>query len=231
VNALARLEKYQFPFELNPVTRSFLESVQKVATPEEAAVIRAALAPGASAVAIAAFSKDPRYNSTTHTTCVATMMNAGHAHNALPQIAQANVNCRILPGHSIEEVRQDLIRVFADNEVKVQFNDPDTNEPRDTGPADKGPAPVAIPPAITASLLKTAADFWPGVAAVPEMETGASDSRFAVIKGIPSYGFSGLAVDRDDVRAHGKDERIRTKDFYDGVDFWYRWLKSLTQAQ
>jgi acetylornithine deacetylase/succinyl-diaminopimelate desuccinylase-like protein len=231
VDALARLEKYQFPFELSPVTRGFFESVQKAATPEEAAVIRAALAPGASAAAIAALSKDPRYNSTTHTTCVATMMNAGHAHNALPQMAQANVNCRILPGHSIEEIRQDLIRIFADKEVKVQFNDPDTNEPRDTAPAEKGPAPVAIPPGFTASLLKTAADFWPGVPLVPEMETGASDSRFAVVKGIPSYGFSGLAVDRDDVRAHGKDERIRTKDYYDGVEFWYRWLKSQTQAR
>jgi acetylornithine deacetylase/succinyl-diaminopimelate desuccinylase-like protein len=230
VDALARLEKYQFPFELSPVTRGFFESVQKAATPDEAAAIRAALAPGTSPAAIAEFSKNARYNSTTHTTCVATTMNAGHAHNALPQTAQANVNCRILPGHSIEEVRQDLIRIFADKDVKVQFTDPGTNEPRDTAPVEKGPAPVAIPPAFTAALLKSAADFWPGVPLVLEMETGASDSRFAVVKGIPSYGFSGLAVDRDDVRAHGKDERIRTRDYYDGVEFWYRWLKSLTQS-
>ena len=228
VDSLARLEKYQFPFELSPVTRGFFESIQKVATPEEASTINAVLVPHPDPAALARFSANPRYNSTTHTTCVATRLNAGHANNALPQLAQANINCRILPGHSIEEVRENLLDIFADKEVRVQYIDSATNEPRDTAPTEKGLPPVAIPAQITNTLLKTATTFWAGAPLVPEMETGASDSKYTIARGIPTFGFSGLAIDRDDVRAHGKDERVRITDYYDGVEFWYRWLKALT---
>jgi acetylornithine deacetylase/succinyl-diaminopimelate desuccinylase-like protein len=171
--------------------------------------------------------KTPRYNALLRTTCVATRIEGGHANNALPQTARANVNCRILPGHSPEEVRQALIRVVADGKLTVRYEE-ETHDVADRAPAKKGFAPNLPPAALMRTIEKVAAELWPGAPVVPVMDTGASDSVHTVNAGMPSYGVNGIAIDEDDVRAHGKDERVPAASFYEGVVFHYRLLKALT---
>jgi acetylornithine deacetylase/succinyl-diaminopimelate desuccinylase-like protein len=180
------------------------------------------------ASAISRLSKTPRFNSTMRTTCVATRLSGGHADNALPQTAQALVNCRILPGHSMEETRQDLIRIFADNTISVRYKDIATAEYLDKAPDTKAFLPPPLREDVMNPLRAIAAKMWPGAPVVPEMETGASDSIYTIAAGIPSYGICGIAIDADDIRAHGKDERVRVSSYYEGVDFYYRFLKAAT---
>jgi acetylornithine deacetylase/succinyl-diaminopimelate desuccinylase-like protein len=162
------------------------------------------------------------------TTCVATRLSGGHADNALPQTAQALVNCRILPGHTMEEVRQDLIRVFADNKIAVRYKDQSTAEYLDQAPNTKAFLPPPLRPDVMDPLRSLAGKMWPGAPVIPEMETGASDSIYTIAAGLPSYGINGVAIDSDDIRAHGKDERLRVSSYYEGVDFYYRFLKAIT---
>lgn len=158
---------------------------------------------------------------------MATRLKAGHANNALPQDAQAIVNCRILPGHGMEEIRQELIRLFADPKVTVRYVD-NAGRVFDRAPETKAFAPI-LPPAEVMQPLKQVTDaMWPNAPVIPEMETGASDSVYTIAAGIPTYGVSGIALDEDDVRAHGKDERVRVDSFYDGVEFYYQYLQALT---
>ena len=227
-DALGRLEKKPFPFELNAVTRAWLEYMAGIETGQRARDIKAVLHTPASPAAIARLSQDARYNSTLRTTCVATRLEAGHANNALPQRATAIVNCRILPGHSPEEVRQDLIRVFNDPKVAVGWIDVTTDQPKDSAPDAKAMTPPPPRADLMAALKQVSGAMWPGVPIVPEMETGASDSIYTMAAGMPSYGFSGTAIDRDDVRAHGKDERLRISSFDEGMEFYYRFLKAIS---
>ncbi len=227
-NALGRLAKSPFPFELNTVTRAWFEQVAGSEKPEVNADIRAMLKTPPDQDAIARLSKNPRFNSTMRTTCVATRLSGGHADNALPQTAQALVNCRILPGHSKEEVRQDLLRVFADPKIAVRYKDPATAEFLDKAPDTKAFLPPPLRPDVMNPLRALAAKMWPGAPVLPEMETGASDSIYTIAAGLPSYGINGVAIDADDIRAHGKDERLRVESFYDGVEFYYRFLKAIT---
>ena len=227
VGALARLQKYQFPFELNEVTRAYYEHMAKVATPERAADIRAMLKTPPDAAAVARLSQDAIDNSTTHTTCVATRLNAGHANNALPQRAEANVNCRIAPGHSAEDIRQELIKVFADANIKVRYVDNFGNI-SDSAPDRKSLPPPPLRRDVFGPLEKITAEMWPGTPVIPEMATGASDGIYTMSAGLPTYGISGIAIDRDDIRAHGKDERVGIDSYYKGVDFYYRYLKAVT---
>ena len=177
--------------------------------------------------AVARLSRDPRYNSLLRTTCVATRLSAGHANNALPQTAQANVNCRILPGHTPEETRLGLVRIFDDPKVTVRYVGA-IGEITDRGPDSKGFPTILPPPDVLRPIEQTAAAMWPGIPVIPEMDTGASDSIYTVPAGISSYGVNGVAIDQDDVRAHGKDERVRVTAYYEGVEFTYRFLKALT---
>ncbi len=226
-DALGRLEAYQFPFELNVVTREYFQAMEKIEKGEVAADMRGVLKTPADKAAVARLSEDPLYNSTMRTTCVATMVQAGHAPNALPQRAQANVNCRILPGHTPAQVRAELIRVIADPKVEVKLvNDAGALSDRDENEMSVTPPPLNEE--VFAALHEVVGKMWPGLPIVPEMETGASDSKITMAAGIPSYGFSGMGIDGDDVRAHGKDERIGEEAFYTGVDFDYRYLKALT---
>jgi len=229
-NALVRLEHSPFPFELNEVTRAYFERRANLETGQTAADMRAVLHTPPDEAAIARLSRDARYNSTMHTTCVATRLNAGHANNALPQLAQANVNCRILPGHSAEEIRQKLIAIFADPKVTVRYVDNSYNV------SDRAPDKTSFPPILPKSeilepLEHAAAEVWPGLPVIPDMETGASDSIYTIAAGIPTYGVNGVAIDQDDIRAHGKDERVRATAFYDGVEFFYLYLKDLTSGK
>ena len=226
-NALMRLEHAPFPFELNEVTRNYFARRATLESGQTAADMKAVARTPPDQAAMERLSKDPRYNSTLRTTCVATRLAAGHANNALPQLAQANVNCRILPGHSAEEVRQKLIAVFGDPKVTVRYVDNSYNV-EGRAPDSKAFPPIMPPAEILKPLEQVADRMWPGAPVIPDMETGASDSIYTIAAGIPTYGVNGVGVDQDDIRAHGKDERLRVASYYEGVDFYYRYLKALT---
>jgi acetylornithine deacetylase/succinyl-diaminopimelate desuccinylase-like protein len=226
-NALMRLEHYQFPFELNDVTRVYYERTAKVETPDRAADMRAMLKTPPDDEAVARLSRDPIDNSTMHTTCVATRLSAGHANNALPQRAEANVNCRILPGHSAEEVRQELTKIFADPAIIVRYVDSFGNI-SDTPSGRKSFPPPPLRRDVFGPLEKITEEMWPGTPVIPDMATGASDGVYTMGVGLPTYQISGIAIDRDDIRAHGRDERLGVDSYYKGVDFYYRFLKAVT---
>lgn len=222
-NALGKLERLRFPFELNNVTRAYFERMAKLEKGQRSQDMRAILRPIPDPAAIRRLSADPRFNATMRTTCVATRLDAGHANNALPQSAHAIVNCRILPDHSPEEIQQELARLFADPQVEIKRADP--------APGKKPMAPAPLRSDVFKVLERVSDEIWPGAPVLPEMETGASDSVYTMAAGLPSYGISGLAIDRDDVRAHGKDERVRISSFDDAAGFYYRFLKALCAAQ
>ncbi|MCU1249870.1 MAG: Acetylornithine deacetylase [Edaphobacter sp.] len=229
-DALSHLEKSPFPFELNEVTRAELTTRAALVEPQQAKDIRAILRTPPDLAAMQRLSASPVYNATMRTTCVATMMSAGHAPNALPGRAQANINCRILPGHSQEEVRQDLIRIFADPTLTVDYVD---NSGTVLG---KGSDRAAAPPpplneAVFKPLRETVKKMWPGLTILPEMETGASDSIYTIAAGMPSYGFNGMAIEEGDERAHGRDERLGIESYYAGVEFQYLYLKAMTSSR
>jgi acetylornithine deacetylase/succinyl-diaminopimelate desuccinylase-like protein len=207
-NALARLGAHDFPVALNDATRLNFTEVAKLETPETAAALRAVVADPANAEAVAQVSRDPSRNSMMRTTCVATMVNAGHAPNALPQRAAANVNCRILPGVSVAQVQADLAAVFADSGIRI---------------TPLGDADPSTPPPLTEAVLgparKVAATIWPGVPLIPAMSTGATDGRFTNAAGTPTYGLSGMFGDPDGGGTHGLNERIRVRSLYDGRTF------------
>ena len=230
-DALGRLEHYIFPFELNAVTRAELAGMAQTYPPQKAALVKAVLKEPTDQRAIATLSADdPILNSTMRTTCVATRLAAGHANNALPQTATANVNCRILPSHSIEEVRQDLVRIVADPKVTVGYLQIDGSI-ASTAPHEEHLPPVALREDVMNPLRKVSAEFWPGMPLIPNMSIGASDSRYAYAAGMPSFGLQGVALDNNDIRAHGKDERLPVQSFNTGVLFYYRYLKALTSEK
>jgi acetylornithine deacetylase/succinyl-diaminopimelate desuccinylase-like protein len=229
-DALGRIERYTFPFELNGVTRAYFIAMAKVVEGDQAADMRAITGPKPSVAAEDRLAEDPHYNSTMRTTCVATMMSAGHAPNALPQSAQANVNCRILPGHTPAEVRAKLRELVADPKVEVKLVD-NAGALSDSGENEMSMTPPPLNKEVFDALHDVTNEMFPGTPIIPEMETGASDSKLTMAAGIPSYGFSGMGVDDDDDRAHGKDERIRVEAFYTGVQFDYLYLKRLTGAK
>ncbi|MFT3792748.1 MAG: M20/M25/M40 family metallo-hydrolase [Rudaea sp.] len=230
-NALVRLSKASFPFELNTVTRGWLEHMQTIEDGARAKDIKGALATPPDLDAVARLSRDPRYNSSVHTTCVATRLDGGHANNALPQRATAIVNCRILPGHSSEEVRQELIKVFAEPKLAVRYVDPQTDKPLDVGSDRKALPPPPPRKDVFEALNAVVGKMWPGIPIVTDMATGASDSIYTMAAGIPTYGFNGTVIDRDDNRMHGRDERVRVQAFDDSAEFYYRYLKTLTSGK
>ena len=227
-DALSRIEKYQFPFELNNITRTYFEKLAALNTGQEASDLRAILKTPPAPQALARLSAIPRYNAIMRTTCVATTLSAGQAPNALPQFANANVNCRILPGYTQEQIRRQLIKIINNPAVTVKYKD-DAGNLHDKGTDRVSPTPPPLRPDIFAPLNKVVSEMHPGLPILPEMETGASDSIYTVAAGMPSYGISGVAIDTDDMRAHGRDERVRISSFDEGVDFYYRFLKALTQ--
>ena len=227
-DALARLQKFQFPFELNAVTRGYFERMATIEHGQRAADMKAILQTPPDQAAIARLSEDPVFNATMRTTCVATRLQGGHANNALPQTATAIVNCRILPGHSREEVRQQLVKVFDDPKVEVRYVANDGTTLSDRAPEKLGYAPVKLRPDVMQPLEKVAAQMWPGAPVIPTMSTGASDGVYTNAAGLPTFGISGTAIDMDDVRAHGRDERLGVQSFYNGVQFYYLFLKAIT---
>ncbi len=227
IDGLARLEHYSFPFELSEITRAYFRQMAMIETGQTAADMKALTKATPDSAAIARLDADPLSHATIHTTCVATRLDAGHANNALPQTARAVVNCRILPGHSAEEVRQDLIRLLADPKIVVRYVS-DAGEIADAAPSQLSGAPVSLKPDVMQPLEKVAHEMWPGIPVIPTMATGASDGVFTNAAGMPTYAISGLAIDFDDVRAHGRDERVRVDSFFGGLDFYARFLKALS---
>jgi acetylornithine deacetylase/succinyl-diaminopimelate desuccinylase-like protein len=226
-DSLTRLQAYTFPFELNPVTRAYFARMSKLESGQTATDMAAILENPPVAEAVARLSAIPKYNSTVRTTCVATRLSGGVANNALPQTAQANVNCRILPGHSQEEIRRQLIQIFNDPKVTVRYVT-DAGEVVENAGDSKAIPPTALQPEVMQPLEKLVAQMWPGVPVIPVMEAGASDGKITSEAGLPTYGINGIAIDIDDVRAHGKDERVPVDSYYQGVEFYYRYVMMLS---
>ena len=224
--ALDKLAAYKFPVELNEVTRTYFKNLAARETGQQAADMRAILATPPDSAAAARLSEEPSFNANLRTTCVATRLNAGHANNALPQTAQAIVNCRIFPGHSPEEIRQQLIALFADSKLAVRYVS-NEGEVMDTAPDRKAMTPPPPIPEVFDPLTRVTDAIWPGVPVTPVMENGASDSIYFAEAGIPSYGYSAVALELDDDRAHGKDERLPVDSYWKALDFFYSFTKVL----
>jgi CubicO group peptidase (beta-lactamase class C family)/acetylornithine deacetylase/succinyl-diaminopimelate desuccinylase-like protein len=218
---LARLAKFEFPVQLNEVTRAYfersasVESDPKVAA-DMRAVARATPDPAAAARLSAAV---PYWNSMMRTTCVATRLAGGHANNALPQLATANVNCRILPGVSPSSVRDKLVEIVADPQIKISF----------VGEANLS-KPSPLRPDVMNAVESLTKEMFPGTVVVPVMSTGATDGLYLRNGEIPTYGIDGTFGDMDDVRAHGRDERVGVKQFFEGLLFQYRLIKALSSS-
>jgi len=224
---LDRLAAYEFPFELNAVTREYYRRLADIESPERAADMRAILRDPPDKGALERLSQEASNRSITRTTCVATRLEAGHANNALPQRAQAVVNCRILPGHSPEEVRQRLLQVLSDPAITVSYLASDGTL-RDEAPATRGFPPPPLLPEVLAPLDQLVAKTWPGLKVIPAMSAGASDATHTSAVGLPTYTFSPLEIDPNDDRSHGRDERISAASFDQGNEFFYRYLRMVT---
>jgi acetylornithine deacetylase/succinyl-diaminopimelate desuccinylase-like protein len=220
VDALSRVARYEFPVQLNEVSRTFFERTAALETPETAGAMRAIVANPLDSAAAAVLARDARYNSMLRTTCVATRLSGGHAYNALPQTATANVNCRIVPTSNPREAREALARIVADTGIHITETIP---------LGDRG---NAVPSPLTAEIMDpvtsiTREMFGQQVPVIPVMSTGATDGRRLRAAGIPTYGVSGLFGDPTDSRAHGRDERMLVKSFFDGQEFLQRLVHRL----
>jgi acetylornithine deacetylase/succinyl-diaminopimelate desuccinylase-like protein len=218
--ALTRISNYEFPAQFTDGNRAYFAGMAKIQSAKgEADVANAMNAlvrdPGdAPAIALVS-SKDPSWNGMLRTTCVATMLEAGHATNALPQRARANINCRIFPGVEPETVQRQLEEIVADAAVKVI-----TLERR--GPSSP---PPPLTPAVLGPFEKLTAQVFPGVPVVPMLQPGGTDGQFLNAAGIPTYGIEALFIGPDLGGIHGLNEYVAVKSLLDGRDFMYRLVK------
>ena len=220
--ALARIGRYRFPAAPGEVTRNFFARSAALYPGEKGDAMRVAGTGKDDAAALDLLSAaDPVWNAMIRTTCINTLVTGGHAPNAVPQRAEANVNCRILPGTSIETIRKALADTIADPAIELTLAD--------------APGPVSPPPPITPAIMapieKLAAEMWPGVPVIPQMSTGATDGRFLMAAGIPTYGVSAVFVDPDGNGVHGLNERVRVKSLYDARSFLHRLVKTYASAK
>ena len=214
--ALDKLAHFGFPLKTNDVTKAYFASMAKI----ESGAIRQDLegaASGAQSSMERVAAATPAWNATLRTTCVATQLEGGHAHNALPQLAAANVNCRVEPEDSLEYVTATLKKVIADDQVKISV----------TGEALQSPG-SPMRPDILRAVNRMTDSLWPGVPVVPSQLSAATDGKYLRAAGIPTYGVQGFPLDRDDNRAHGRDERMPVKSFYEGQTFLFELVKILT---
>jgi acetylornithine deacetylase/succinyl-diaminopimelate desuccinylase-like protein len=216
--ALQRLANFQFPPMLNEVTRAQFAAMARLESGQLADDMKAVAQNPGDPDAVARLSQDAHYNALLRTTCVPTLLEGGHAPNALPQRAVAVLNCRILPGHASADVLRSITQTIADDKIEVKWQFIESTD----WPA----SPVR--PEVLSAMSEIAQRLWPGISAMPILEPGASDGRFLRDAGIPTYGISGVFIDLDDVREHGRDERIRVRDFYGGLEFYNQFVKILT---
>ena len=216
-HALDNLSQFDFPVNLNEGTRVYFERSSKIESGQLAEDMKGIVKIPYDPEALKHLSAFPNYNALLRTTCVATMISGGHAENALPQTATATVNCRILPGEDPQKIMETLIRVFDDGGISVT--------PIKT--AHVSP-PSPLNPEVMEPIERITKQMWPGVPVVPTMSTGATDGAYLRNAGIPTYGTCGIFSDITDVRAHGKDERMGVKAFYEGQEFLYLLVKDLS---
>jgi acetylornithine deacetylase/succinyl-diaminopimelate desuccinylase-like protein len=216
-DGLSRLAKFDFPLHLNETTRGFFERSAQLESGRVAADMKAVVADKPDPDALARLGANAVNNAQLRTTCVATMLQGGHAVNALPQLATAKVNCRAMPGEPIEEIKATLVRVLADDQISV---------------TQEGQAVLSEPSKLSEEIVgaieKLSHETWPDAVVLPTMSAGATDGSYLRNAGIPTYGHSGMANDINDVRAHGKDERVPVKSFYQGNEYLYRLVKMLS---
>ena len=214
---LTRLSAFDFPVRLNEVTRTFFDWMSRVERGDVARDMRAVAATPPDAAAAGRLAQTTHLNALMRTTCVPTMLQGGHAENALPQLARAVVNCRMLPDDTTENVMQTLVREVADREIVI------------TPVAQARPGPASpLSPALMRALDQIASEMWPGVPVVPVMGTGATDGKWFRMAGIATYGL-GAFENVDDIRAHGRDERMGVRQFYEEREFLYRLIRALTE--
>src|SRR5271165_5934146 len=223
--ALLKLQAYSFPVKISEITRNYFSHSAELTSGKLAEDLHDVSKQPADPTAIKRLSAIPYYNSLLHTTCVATMLSGGHAPNALPQTAKANVNCRIFPGEAPQEVLRTLEKVVADPNVKVSLVPEKTSDGR-LIPIVAVPASPLLPELVK-TLEQTADSMWPGLPVVASMSTGATDGNYLRIAGMPTFGIACMFFDMEDERAHGKDERVGVQDYYEGVEFTYRFIKAL----
>lgn len=218
-NALLAVQEHDFPVMMHEVTEAFFRGSADLVDPRMGEAMRRIVEDPTDAQAEAILAQEAGYNARLRTTCVATLLEGGHASNALPQLAEANVNCRIFPTHDPDDVHRGLQELAEPFDVEVE-------------PA--GSATPSPPSPLTAEVLepieRITEQMWPGVKVLPVMSTGATDGLYLRNAGIPVYGVSGIFGDVDDVRAHGQDERILIEHFYEGQEFLYRLVKALSEG-
>ncbi|MSQ71551.1 MAG: M20/M25/M40 family metallo-hydrolase [Betaproteobacteria bacterium] len=217
---LARLGSFDFPFTLSATTRTFFERMSKIETGQTAADMQAILRTPPDPAALARLSDVALYNATFRTTCVATMVEAGHATNALPQRARATVNCRVLPGEPVAKVQETLAAVMANDKIRITA---------------VGEAVLSPPPPLSAGILgpveSVSAAMWPGVPVVPTMLVAATDGRFLNNAGIWTYGMNGMFRDAEGSGVHGLNERFPVRSLYEGQAFLYRVVRLYAGGQ
>lgn len=217
--ALVRVGRLEFPLKVSEVTSAYFGGQAKLDRTSQRDDLAAA-AKGDPAAMRRLAESSPLWNSMLRTTCVATMLEGGHARNALPQLAAANVNCRVLPGDSLEDVLGRVKAAVADDQVTISVTTQEENSPASPLRED-----------LVRTMSSITDEMWPGVAVVPTLSTGATDGRMLREAGIPTYGVQGFFGDRDDSRAHGRDERMLVESFYEGQTFLYSLVKQLSKAQ
>ena len=216
--ALDRLSRFTFPLATNEVTRGYFRAMSSIEKGPIAADL-ARVADGDTAAMRRVAGATTAWNATLRTTCVATQLEGGHARNALPQLAAANVNCRVLPDESIESVTSKLRQMIADTAVTLTME----------GTPNRGPA-SPLRDDLMAAIRTETNSLWPGVPAVPMMVMGGTDGMYLRAAGIPTYGVQGIFYDRDDIRFHGRDERVKVQSFYEAQTFLYQLVKRLSGA-
>ena len=219
---LARLSRYQFPVEFTDASKAYFIAMSPLVGGEMGAAMIALANDPTDVNDAAIVASDPGYNGMLHTTCVATMLEAGHATNALPQRATANINCRIFPGTTTDQVRETLAKVMADPEIKITLRDARSE-------VTKTPPPLT--PQIMGPIKDQAAKIWPGVPVIPVLTAGATDGAFLTPVGIPTYGVTGMFGDPDGNGVHGLNERIRVTSLYKGRDFLYGLVKTYAMEE
>jgi acetylornithine deacetylase/succinyl-diaminopimelate desuccinylase-like protein len=216
--ALERVSKFSFPLKTNEVTKAYFAELAKVETGPVKTDL-AKIAGGSQDAMQRVAAASPAWNATLRTTCVATQLEGGHAMNALPQLAAATVNCRVLPEESIDSVQSALQNAVADDQVSIKV----------MGEVTKSPASPLRPDVLKAAKRYTDT-LWPGVPVIPIMVMGGTDGMYLRAAGTPTYGIQGFFMDRDDIRFHGRDERMSVTSFYEGQTFLYELVKALSKA-
>jgi acetylornithine deacetylase/succinyl-diaminopimelate desuccinylase-like protein len=218
---LVKISQYEFPIQATDITKGFFSKMAGQVGGEMGAAMAAFAKDPTDKAAAATITADAGYNGMLHTTCIATMLAAGHATNALPQRATANINCRIFPGTTPEQVRAKLAELAGDPDIVVTLATSRSEIPK---------GPQTLNPAVFGPVEKLTAKFWPGVPVVPAMSTGATDGAFLTPAGIPTFGVSGIFGDPDGNGAHGLNERLRVKSVYEGRDFLNQLVRDYANA-